>query len=50
MRLENEVTAKDDKEQEGLDIPGVAAAVMDKVCDCDAAQDMDIMSDASLII
>ena len=41
-RAENEVTAKDEKEQqEGVDIPGVAAAAMD-VRDCDAAQDMDI--------
>ena len=38
-RAENEVTAKDEKEQqEGVDIPGVAAAAMDDVRDCDAAR------------
>lgn len=41
-RAENEVTGKDDKEQKGVDIPGVAAAAMDDVRDCDAAQNMDI--------
>ena len=42
-RAENEVTAKQNKEQEeGVDIPGVAAAAMDDVNDCDTAQDMDI--------
>ena len=42
-RAENEISAKDNaKAQEGLDIPGVTAAAMDDVHECDAAQDMDI--------
>ena len=49
-RAENEVSAKDNaNEQEGLDIPGVAAAAMDDVRECDAAQDMGIQERINML-